>query len=183
MKRALLVLLPLTVPLVLASATARAVDGGYKPCSLLKLEEVETTLGTKVLKSHEADTPYQKDATHDQAGVYSTCSWTLDGRSMLLAISTAALTEQSRQRGLKAKSDSEDALKKQGIRVEKKKLGAIDCTMISPPQGKTIPRGTTCSGEKGKLVYYLSISSKKELPPVPMERLKSLAEKAASRMP
>lgn len=170
----------LAVPLAGRSAAA---EGGYKPCSILTPAEVEASLGVKPSAPNEADAPYKKGNVHDHDGVLSSCSWTAPERTLLLAVSSAAVTPEGKAKGKKAKKDSEAALEKQGIQVERKAWGTLECTFIRPPKGKPIPHGTTCSGEKGKSVYFLSVSSKPDQTPIPMEKLKALAEKAAARLP
>lgn len=174
-------LLPLlAVPLAGRSVAA---EGGYRPCSFLTPAEVEASLGVKPSAPNEADAPYKKGTVHDHDGVLSSCTWNSPERSLLLAISSAAVTPEGKAKGKKAKRDSEAALEKQGIKVERQAWGALECTFLRPPKGKSIPHGTTCSGEKGKSVYFLSVSSKPDQTPFPAEKLKALAEKAAARIP
>ncbi len=176
-------LLVLAAALVTLPATSlRAAEKGYKPCSLLTAAEIETALGAKVGTPSETDTPYKKGPAQDHDGVLSACSWSGEGRTIFLGVSTAAVTSEGKERGKKAKRDSEENLRKQGMTVERKAFGPVECSILTPGKGQKAPRGTTCEGEKGPLVYFLSVSTKVELPPVPMERLKGLAEKAASRL-
>lgn len=174
----------LLAPLALLALAlpAFAAEKGHRPCSLLTPTELETALGTKLGEPKETDAPYEKGIAHDHDGVLSSCSWTGESRSVFLAVSTAAVTPEGRARGLKAKTDAEAALKKQGLKVQKKVWGPLACTLLTPPKGKAIPHGTTCGGDKGKFVYYLSVSTKADLPPVPMERLRGLAGKVADRL-
>jgi len=171
-----------SLALLALALPASAADKGHRPCSLLTPSELETALGTKLGAPKETDATYAKGAVHDHDGVLSSCSWTGETRSVFLAVSTSAVTPEGRARGLKAKADAEAALKKQGLKVQKKSWGPVACTLLTPPKGKAIPHGTTCGGDKGKFVYYLSVSTKADLPPVPMERLRGLAEKVADRL-
>lgn len=177
-------LAPFLLPLALLALSfpAGAAGKGHRPCSLLTADELKTALGSAVGEPKEADAEYTKGPAHDHDGVLSSCSWAGESRSVFLAVSTAAVTPEGRERGLKAKAEAEAALTKQGLKVQKKSWGPVACTLLTPPKGKSIPHGTTCGGEKGTYVYYLSVSTKADLPPVPMERLRGLAEKVAGRL-
>lgn len=163
-------------------ATAPALKG-YRPCSLLTPTEAGKLLGAKPSEPKEADQGYKADGkSFDHDGVLSTCSWTTEGRSLTLAVSSDATTKEGKERGLRAKAEVEKQLKKKGFKVEKKAVGGAECTVLTPPKGVKAPYGTSCRGTKGNVVWYLSSSSKREAGPVTAGAVKALADTALGRL-
>ncbi len=184
---------PAAKPAAPATATAAAAPAspgpspalkGYKPCSLLTADEVGKALGAPPAAPKETDTPYGKDGKgQDHEGVLSTCSWGAGPRTLLLAVSRDATTKEGKERGIAARKKSEAELEKRGMKIERKSFGKTECTVLTPAADVKAPLGVSCRGEKGKLVWFASISSKKEAGPVPVETLKGITDKAASRLP
>jgi hypothetical protein len=74
-----------------------------------------------------------------------------------------------------------DMLKAQGWTYEKKDFGSISCSLVTPPAGAAngSPATFCATVVKGMLVMT-GTSSKAS---IPAERLKSITETAASRLP
>ena len=76
-----------------------------------------------------------------------------------------------------------DAIKKMGAQVDVKTSGGIMCTTAVPPDDKaTIGFGTTCTVmSKAPTYAVVDVTAKSKKDMVPMEKLRALAEKMASR--
>jgi hypothetical protein len=74
-----------------------------------------------------------------------------------------------------------DALKGQGWTYEKKDFGSTSCSLLTPPPGDASSQFATICGTVVKEMLVMTSASSK--PSVPMEKLKTLAESAAARLP
>ena len=74
-----------------------------------------------------------------------------------------------------------DALKGQGWKYEKKDFGGTSCSLLSPPPGDANSQFATICGTVVKEMLVMTSASSK--PSVPMEKLKTLSESAAARLP
>jgi hypothetical protein len=173
----------LLVVMVLACPQTRAAQSGYKPCTMVSAAEAEAVSGQKVTKTAEQDIPYTKDAKHDHDGVVSICTQSFSGtQGLSLTVSSTPTTPEGKAHGAAAGKNAEEALKKQGAKVEEKKYGDIKCSTMMLQGAMAAFSGTNCAAEKGQLFFSVSVTAgTKGL--VPMDQVHALAEKILSRLP
>jgi hypothetical protein len=175
------------VLLLLAALVAPAVfwaQSGPKACSLLTASEVEGVMGAKVTSSSEGDIPYTKGPNSDHDGTLMTCNWKMGTRSVSLVYSTGQVTAEGKRLGENKTKASVEVLMKEGYKIDKKDFGSMKCsTMVAPTQQAMKLFSTTCGTEKGRMWVTVSASASGQSDLVPMEKIKTLAENAASRLP
>jgi hypothetical protein len=168
---------------VVVPAPFRA-QSGPKACSMLSISEVEEVIGAKVTNSTEGDIPYKKGPNSDHEGTLMTCNWKMDGRSVSLVYSTKSVTVEGKKQRENKISTSQEALISEGYKVDKKDFGNMRCSTMAPPAQQAVKQfSTTCGTEKGRMFVTVSASASGQDDLVPMEKIKTLAEKAASRLP
>jgi hypothetical protein len=99
---------------------------------------------------------------------------------------TQPVTREGKRRGEAKVKAAEEKLLAAGYRIESKEFGSVRCwTMLPPPSDKSALGvfGSNCGGTKGDYFYSISISATGESDLIPIERLKALADRAASRLP
>ena len=69
----------------------------------------------------------------------------------------------------------------QGWKYEKKDFGSTSCSLLTPPPGDANSQFATICGTVVKEMLVMTSASSK--PSVPMEKLKTLTESAAARLP
>jgi hypothetical protein len=142
------------------------------PCSLLTAAEISAAVGT-VGESREGDMP---GAGHSRA-----CSWSIPGGLFVLSVGTVTKENLSTRQLLDWVNSMYDQLKGQGWKYEKKDFGSTSCSQVTPPAGAANGSPlTSCATVVKKLLVMTSASSKAG---IPAEKLKSLAETAAARLP
>jgi hypothetical protein len=168
---------------LLVPAPFRA-QSGPKACSMLSISEVESVMGTKVTSSTEGDIHYKKGPKSDHEGILMTCNWKVGARSVSLVYSTAPVTAEGKKQGERQIKASEETLMQEGYKVDKKDFGSLKCsTLVAPAQQAVKQFSTTCGTEKGRMFVTISASASGEGDLIPMEKIKTLAEMAASRLP
>lgn len=181
------VLLPVRVVLVLGLAVAVDLLGAagvaaaskYKACSLLTTAEVEAVLKRKVSKTEEGDATISEGSYKGE--VVSSCQWIADQTFAWLSIMRGPRTPQERAEGLAILKDTFETLKKQGWSIQEKEFGGVGCTTGRAPAGTSgNPNFAGCAAEKGGLAFSIGIMGPGVQ--VSMEQVKSLADKAASRI-
>ena len=71
----------------------------------------------------------------------------------------------------------------EGGKVEVKTFGQVTCsTMVPPPNLAQYGYNTTCSVLKGETVVAIEVTAKSQKDMVPMEKLRPVAEKMATRI-
>ena len=156
-----------------AAGQARAQTGSAShPCSLLTAAQISAAVGS-VGESREGDMPGK---AHMRA-----CSWGLPGGLFTLSVGKVPNPNMSTRQLLDYMNSMYDMLKGQGWKYEKKDFGSTSCSLVTPPTGAAngSPATFCATVVKGMLVMA-STSSKTS---VPAEKLKSLAETAAARLP
>jgi hypothetical protein len=184
-----MILLVLAVSVVVGVSGAEARDAGKsnRACSLLTSADLEGVLGTKLARPLAGmEVPYTKDANHDHDGSVLTCQGKAGARFVTVVFGTQPVTPEGRRRGEAKAKESEEKLLKAGYSIESKEFGSVPCwTMLPPPGDKSsfAVFGSNCGGTKGDYFYSISISATGKADLVPIERLKALTDKAASRLP
>ncbi|MBZ5555472.1 MAG: hypothetical protein LAO21_22415 [Acidobacteriia bacterium] len=174
----LVLIAALAVPLALRA------QSGPKACSMLTVSELEEVMGAKITSSTEGDIPYKKGASSDHEGTLMTCHWKMGARSVSLVYSTGPVTAEGKKQGENKIKASEEALRQEGYKVDKKDFGNMKCsTMVAPVQQTVKQFSTSCGTEKGRMFVTVSASASGQGDLVPMEKIKTLTEKAASRLP
>lgn len=152
--------------LVLAGVLATAVSAegdANKACGLLTASELEAVIGAKLTMMPSA------------AGGLCT------GRTPTGMVS---LTIRETKTGAEAEAGLAAAVtqaKQRGIQMGVKKFGPITCTTMSPMQNIKAPFLTSCSFVKGTRAAVVEVMANSQKDMVPIEKLRSLSEKMASR--
>lgn len=180
-RKMILVLVLLAALIVPASFLAQS---GPKACSMLTASEVEEVMGAKVASSTEGDIPYTKGPNRDHDGTLMTCNWKLDDRSVSLVYSTRSVTAEGKKQSENRIKASQEALMSEGYKVNKKDFGSIKCSTMEPPAQQVVKNSSTvCRTEKGPMFVSVTASASGPTELVSMDKVKTLAEKAASRLP
>ena len=155
-----------------AEQAGAQVGAASHPCSLLTAAQVSAAVGS-VGQSAEGDMPGK---AHMRA-----CSWSIPGGLFTLSVGKVPNQSMSTRQLLDYMNSMYDMLKGQGWKYEKKDFGSTSCSLVVPPTGAAngSPATFCATVVKGMLVMA-STSSKTS---VPAEKLKSLAETAAARLP
>jgi len=136
-------------------------------CGLVTAAELQSALGGAVtLKA-------------GSLGTAQTCSGETPTATVLVRLfkRTGDPTGKTEQAGI-------DALRKMGAQVEVKATGGISCMTAAPPaKMAAMGFGTTCTVTiKSPTIAVIEITAKNQKDMVPMEKLRAVAEKMASRL-
>jgi hypothetical protein len=148
----------MTVPVAKMNVTAAAANTA---CELLAASELEATLGAKV--------------TMMPFGGGGLCRGQTPTGSVMLTL---------RETKPGAESDLAKAVaqaKQRGIQMDVKKFGPITCTTMSPMKDVKAPFLTSCSVDKGTRLAAVEVTAMSQKDTVTIEKLRTLAEKMASR--
>jgi hypothetical protein len=175
-------------PLVLALAAAVVVGAGLhaqapvRSSTLLTATEIDAAVGSKPADPAETNISYAKGQQgNDHAGVVSTAVWRAGGATVSVTSSTTPTTAEGKKRGQAQTKQAEEMLAKMGWKTESKDFGAIKCAILTPPSGQPMPgAGTSCGTERG--AYFVSVSVSVPGTAFPIEKVRALTEKAASRL-
>ena len=178
MKR--ITLLVLALILLMAWSTSLQVQAAskYKACSLLTAAELEAVVRTKVTTPDDLDFtvpdgPYKGETV-------SVCSWLLGSTYVTLSVMRGPRTPAQRAAGLAMLRDADEALKKQGWRIENVTIGGVECATYRPPAGLNAPSGAGCGMEvKGFTLSLAIIGASVTVTP---QQVKVLADRAAARL-
>ncbi len=175
------------VGLVIVSAAAVSLLGAasviaaskYKACSLLTAAEVEAVLKKRISKTDEGDIIIPEGLYKGE--VMSGCNWIAGETHAWLTVIRGPRTPQERAESQAILRDTFEALKKQGWSVQEQVIGVVECVTGRPPAGTSgNPSFVGCGAEKGGLAF--SISTMGTGVPISAEQVKSLSDKAASRI-
>lgn len=155
----------------------------YKACSLLTTAELEAVLKKKFSKVGEGDLTISEGSYKGE--VVSTCNWAAGegaaGIYVSLSVTRGPRTPQERAEGLAILKDTFEKLKKQGWSIQKKDFGAVGCATARAPAGTSNNADwASCTTEKRGLGFSIYIAGAGLQ--VSMEQVKSLTEKAVSRI-
>ena len=168
MSRSTRVIVVLSSTLVLSMLAARASMAqatGNKACGLVTESELQSALGSKVALKPGS------------LGDVQTCSGETPGARVLLRYFTR------KDRSGNAEQAGIEAFKKMGAQVDVKTSGGIMCMTAVPPQNMAaMGFGTTCTvTSKAPTFAVVEITAKTQKDMVPMEKLRAVAEKMATR--
>lgn len=133
------------------------------PCTLVTPAEIESATGLKVT-----------GLTKSPAGPL--CMGQAGAATVMLRIA-----KSSGAAGREAKGAEQ--IKKMGGQVDVKSSGAVTCSSFDPPPAMAAQVGfnTTCSVTKDKTVAAIEITVKEKKDAIPIDKLRPLAEKMATR--
>ena len=142
------------------------------PCSFLTAAQITAAVG-KVGESREGDMPGKARMR--------ACSWSIPGGLFTLSVGKVPNPSLSTRELLDYMNSMYDVLKGQGWKYEKKDFGSTSCSLVTPPAGAANGSPTTfCATVAKGMLVMASASSKAS---IPAEKVKSLAETAAARLP
>lgn len=151
----------------LAAQPSIAQGTGNKACGLVTESELQSTLGWRVTLE-----PY---STTDDVHM---CGGKTESARVLLRVFTRSKDPSGtvEQAGI-------EAIKKMGAQVDVSTSGGIMCMTVVPPQSMAaMGFGTTCTvTSKAPRFAVIEITAQTHKDMVPMERLRRVAEKMASR--
>jgi len=109
------------------------------------------------------------------------CASAVTGGTFYLSVGKIPNPKMSTRELLDYMNRMYDALKGQGWQYEKKDFGSTSCSLLTPPPGDANSQFATICGTVVKEMLVMTSASSK--PSVPMEKLRTLAESAAARLP
>ncbi len=137
-------------------------------CSLATPAELAAALGTKAPDLKPQTTP---------GGAAPVCTGTTATATVMLRMGRRTSPGGDKE----AKGIA--AARQMGIKVDVKTYGPVTCsTMVPPPNLAQMGYNTTCSVLKGNTVAAIEVTTKTQQDMVPMEKLRPIAEKMASRI-
>jgi Flp pilus assembly protein CpaB len=163
---AIVVLSSAVVLSILPARVSIAQATGNKACALVTEAELQAMLGSKVtLKA-------------GSIGDVQTCAGETPSARVLLR-----LFSRSKDPSGNAEQAGIEAIKKMGAQVDVKTSGGIMCmTAVPPPSMAAMGFGTTCTvTSKAPMFAVIEITAKTQKDMIPMERLRLVADKMASR--
>ena len=162
----------------IAAGQAGAQTGAAShPCSLLTAAQISAAVGS-VGESREGDMP---GTGHGANPLRRACSWSMPGGLFILQVGKVPNQNMSTRQLLDWVNSMYDLLKDQGWKYEKKDFGSTSCSLVTPPEGTANGSPATfCATVVNGMLVMTSASSKAS---IPAEKLKSLAETAAARLP
>ena len=147
------------------------------PCTLLTTAQLSADLGT-LGAMPEGDMPGSGRGANPLRRV---CAWAMTGGTFYLSVGKVPNAKMSTRELLDYMNRMYDALKGQGWKYEKKDFGSTSCSLLTPPPGDANGQFATICGTVVKEMLVMTSASSK--PSVPMEKLETLAESAAARLP
>ena len=157
-------------------------------CDLVRAAELEATIGGQVTHPLGRETPYRENSQIDHDGVLYECSEGVGTWNVSVKYSTSQVTAEARKAGLVRTIEMQDAMRKDGYQVQTKDINGSKCSVIVESANPNHPEAnvliqTACQLEKG--LYFVSITVRPigSRVPISMEKVASLAGKAASRLP
>jgi hypothetical protein len=169
--------LAISVVLVAAEQVGAQTGDASHPCSLLTTAQVSAAVGTAGA-TQEGDMPGTGRGANPLRRV---CAWGMPGGVFYLSVGKAPDPKLSSREMLDYMNRMYDSLKGQGWKYEKKDFGSTSCSLLTPPSGDANSSFATSCGTVAKGMLVMTSASSKTS--VPMEKLKTLAESAAGRLP
>jgi hypothetical protein len=172
-------ILDLAVLLLLVAARQAGAQTGdaLHPCKLLTTAQVTAAVGA-VGATQEGDMPGSGRGANPLRRV---CAWGMTAGTFYLSVGKVPNPTMSTRELLDYMNTMYEALKGQGWKYEKKDFGSTSCSFLTPPPGDANSQFATICGTVVKGMLVMTSASSK--PSVPMEKLKTLAESAAARLP
>jgi hypothetical protein len=158
-----------------AASAAHGADKNMRACSLLTSAEIGAAVGGTVGQPQEDDMVSSKGETTGM------CTWPAGSQGSVSVAIVRAPQGAQREAGLAKLEQMFQSLKAQGWSGEKKDFSNGMCSLMTPPPSrKGTPISTGCVAESkgmGISVGYNGSSS------VPMDKVKTLLDKAIGRLP
>jgi hypothetical protein len=150
----------------------------YSACGLLVAAEMQAVLRNAVSQTEEDDLdgPFRGE-------VLSECSWSTGNESATVTVNVTRgpRTAQERADYLKWMRSGVEKMARDGWSLQERVIGGVACLTLRAPAGRAdAPNFSACHGEKGGLVYSISIRGVGLQ--ITMEQVKSLADKVAARI-
>jgi hypothetical protein len=157
----------------LACVPAAAADTN-RACALVTAEELEGALGAKVSGLKPSGMVGEAGMPKD----IQICSGSSRTATIMLRIAKGGGGGGSGN----AAAKGIEIAKKMGAQVDVKTFGPITCSTMTPPKNlEQYGFNTTCSVVKGGQVAAIEVTAKTKNDVVPIDKLRPLAEKMASR--
>ena len=151
--------------------------GALHPCSLLTAAQVSAAVG-KVGESLEGDMP---GTGQGDRPLRRACSWGIPGGVFTLSVGKVPKQNMNARQLLDWMNSMYDALKAQGWKYEKSDFGSTSCSSVTPPAGAADASPATFCATVAKGMLVMTAASSKTT--IAAEKLKSVTETAASRLP
>jgi hypothetical protein len=178
---------PFLLLALICSAACWGQQSSQRACNLLTPAELETAIGGHAAHGTETETPYKKSAHIDHDGVLYECKEPVGARRVTLRFTTTGISEEGKKQGADISNDAQKWMRDQGYQIQVKEVNGSRCTTILPFAGakgnELLPVGTTCVLKKGAYMVSIAVSATGSSDVVSMEKLATLADKAASRFP
>jgi len=165
----------IALALCAAAAVAGAQEpvGGNKACALVTPSELETAVGGKVSLSAGGGTPPN--------GAEICRAETATVSVLLRVVKRSGGSDADKKGG--AEKAGIDMARKMGAQVDVKTFGDITCSTVVPPADLAkYGFNTTCAITTATAVAAIEVTAKNQKDMVPIERLRPLAEKMATRL-
>jgi hypothetical protein len=163
-------------------ATAFASGPANSACSLVSAAELEAVLGAKVSGLSGGNVPGEMNVVSANVQM---CTGHTPAATILLRTPRSGGSGGTKS-GKNSANAAEAGLKmakEMGAQVELKTFGPITCSTIIPvKEMEAYGFNTTCSVVKGSQVGAIEITVKNRKDMVPIDKLRPVAEKIASRM-
>ncbi len=170
-----------TLSLLLAltwSVAASAQQDSMRACNLLTPTELSSAIGGSLGHPTGIFTP--KNPRLDRNGDFWSCQETVGTHEVWIFYNTLQVTEEGKKLG----HEMQDRLRKQGFQIQNKEVSGSHCsTMVLPAGSKSSLVGTDCWRDKGPSHVAIKVGATGPNDLFPMEKVASLTEKAASRVP
>lgn len=165
-----------------------AQQDSLKACNLLTPTELSAVIGGSVAHASGRGRPYKKlSPVTDHDGIVYTCSEDVGMHRVEIHYNTSPVTAAGKKFAQDHAREAEEELRNQGYQVQTRDLSGAHCTSILPGSGaKNAVEGavgTACVLEKGLYVLSVYVSATGASDVCSMEKVASLVEKAASRVP
>ena len=173
---------------LISPVAVSAQQDSMKACNLLTPTELGAVIGGSVAYTSGRGRPYKKfPPVTDHQGIVYTCSEDVGTHKVEIHYNTLPVTAAGKKFAEDHAKEAEDDLRNDGYQVQTRDLSGAHCTTILPGSGaKNAVEGavgTACVLEKGLYVLSVYVSATGASDVCSMEKVASLVEKAASRVP
>ena len=180
----------ITLGLLAATVFPSAMSGqqpSQKACDLLTPAELGSVIGGNAGHASGKEIPYHKNPQLgiEHEGVLYECVQSVGARKATVRYSTSGGAAESKKKAEAVAKDAQKVMENLGYQVQFNDVGGSHCTTLLPFAGakgnELIPVGTTCVLEKGEYFVSIQVSGTNDV--LPAEKVATLAEKAAARLP
>lgn len=170
--------LAVLIAFIAAGQVGAQTGAASHPCSLLTAAQISAAVGS-VGESREGDMP---GTGHGANPLRRACSYGMPGGLFTLSVGKVPNPNMSTRQLLDYMNSMYDVLKGRGWKLEKKDFGSTtSCSLVTPPAGAANGSPATICATVVKGMLVIAGTSSKVT--IPAEKLKSLAETAAARLP